>query len=111
MTEVNCLRRIFHPTKEEQISDLEMLLKFHQELIGSCSTCANHIPSNMPGFVTDYGECKAEAEMFPAKVCGLTDDPCPMYVEDTEFVKDINLKIQQLRQPGKAGQGKPPGGD
>lgn len=93
------MRLIFPPTKEEQIRDLEMLMKFHQELIGHCSTCTNHIPSSMPGFVTDYGECKAEAEIFPAKVCGLTDDPCSMYAEDTEFVKDINLKIQQLRQP------------
>lgn len=98
---MNRLKRIFCPTREEQISDLETLLRFHQELIGNCSTCSNQIPSRtrLPDFVTDYGECKAEAEMFPAKVCGLTDDPCPMYVEDTEFVKDINLKIQQLRQP------------
>lgn len=94
-------RLIHWPTKEEQIRDLEIQLKFHQELIGHCSTCSNQIPSRtrLPDYVTDYGECKAEAEMFPAKVCGLTDDPCPMYTEDTEFVRDINLKIRQLREP------------
>lgn len=96
---MNRLRRAFCPTREERISDFEMLLRMHREQIGHCSTCTNYVSSNMPGFVTDYGECKVEAEMFPAKVCGLTDDPCPMYAEDTEFVRDINLKIQQIRQP------------
>ena len=95
---MNRLRRAFCPTREERISDFEMLLRMHREQIGHCSTCTNYVSSNMPGFVTDYGKCKAEAEIFPDKVCGLTGDPCHSYVEDTEFEKDISLKIQQLQK-------------
>lgn len=32
-------RRTFLPTPEEQIQDLEMILKLHTEQIGYCSTC------------------------------------------------------------------------
>ena len=35
-------RRTFLPTPEEQIQDLEMILKLHTEQIGYCSTCKNH---------------------------------------------------------------------
>ena len=94
-------RRIFNPTKEEQIYDLEMLLRLHEEQIGHCCTCLNHILSDATGFVTDFGECKANSQIFAIKACGLIDDPCPLYEENAEEVIGIKQNIQQLRQPAE----------
>lgn len=89
-------RRVFHPTPEEQIRDYEMLLALHTAQIGFCSTCANHIPSNMPGFVTDYGECRAGVQNFAEKVCGLEQLPCQQYIE--ESIEPILREIDRLKR-------------
>ena len=89
-------RRVFHPTPEEQIRDYEMLLALHIAQIGFCSTCANHIPSNMPGFVTDYGECRAGIQNFAEKVCGLEQLPCQQYIE--ESIEPILREIERLKR-------------
>ena len=91
-------RRVFHPTVEEQIQDYELLLKLHKEQLGCCSTCANHIPSDMPGFVTDYGECSVGSSVFVEKVCGLAKTPCPLYTDNSAGVDLLTQKIERLRQ-------------
>ena len=89
-------RRTFLPTPEEQIEDLEMVLRFHTEQIGHCSTCKNHISSDMPGSVTDYGSCNVESPVFAAKVCGLRENTCPLYIE--ESVEPIKREIERIKQ-------------
>lgn len=89
-------RRTFFPTPEEQIQDLEMILRVHEGQIGKCSTCENHIPSDMPGFVTDYGKCKTGSPIFIEKVCGLKDESCPLYIEKS--VEPIKQKIERIKQ-------------
>ena len=89
-------RRTFLPTPEEQIQDLEMVLRLHTEQIGHCSTCKNHISSDMPGIVTDYGSCKADSPVFAAKVCGLKDGSCPLYAEKS--VEPIKREIESIKQ-------------
>ena len=93
---IESFRRVFAPTPEEQIRDCEMLLELHTAQIGFCSTCANHIPSNMPGFVTDYGECRAGSSNFAAKVCSLEQLPCQQYSE--EPVEPILREIERLKR-------------
>lgn len=89
-------RRVFSPTPEEQILDLEMLLQLHMDQIGHCSTCENLIPGDMPGFVTDYGSCRVGSLIFAEKVCGLRDEVCPMYKEVS--VAQIKREIEHLKQ-------------
>ena len=89
-------RRTFLPTPEEQIEDLEMVLRFHTEHIGHCSTCKNHISSDMPGIVTDYGSCNVDSPVFSAKVCGLRENTCPLYIE--ESVEPIKREIERIKQ-------------
>lgn len=89
-------RRTFLPTPEEQIQDLEMILKLHTEQIGYCSTCKNHISSDMPGIVTDYGSCNVDSPVFAAKVCGLRENTCPLYIE--ESVEPIKREIGRIKQ-------------
>lgn len=89
-------RRTFLPTPEEQIEDFEMVLRFHTEQIGHCSTCKNHISSDMPGIVTDYGSCNVDSPVFAAKVCGLRENTCPLYIE--ESVEPIKREIERIKQ-------------
>lgn len=90
------LRRIFNPTIEEQIQDYEFLLELHREQLGQCSTCANLIPGDMSGVVTDYGMCRKNSPLFSAKVCGREDKICSLYVEKS--VKSLEQEIERLRR-------------
>lgn len=91
-------RRIFQPTKEERIKDLELLIRLHEKHIGCCSTCIHHEGSHMPGFVTDYGECKKDAPWFVVKVAPLDNEAlcCPFYEENTEYVELLKQQIKLL---------------
>ena len=94
----NRLRDLFFSTNEQLISDYEELLQLHNNQIGRCSTCTNYIPTDAPGFVTDYGKCRLDNPDFYERVC----DPgnsitCDLYVEDKETVKTINNEIQKLK--------------
>lgn len=92
-------RRIFKPTKEEQIQDLELILRLHSEQIGKCSTCENYIPTEMPGFVTDYGRCKARSPVFDHKVAtyGDPEPECSLYLESTDYIDDVKERISKLK--------------
>lgn len=90
------LRRIFNPTAEELIRDYEFLLELHMEQLGQCSTCANLIPGDMSGVVTDYGMCRKNSPLFSAKVCGREDKICSLYVEKS--VKSLEQEIDRLRR-------------
>ena len=90
------LRRIFNPTAEEQIQDYKFLLELHREQLGQCSTCANLIPGDMSGVVTDYGMCRKNSPLFSAKVCGRTDKTCSLYLETS--VKSLEQEIDRLRR-------------
>ena len=90
------LQRIFNPTAEEKIQDYEFLLKLHREQLGQCSTCANLIPGDMSGVVTDYGMCRINSPLFSAKACGRTDKTCSLYLETS--VKSLEQEIERLRR-------------
>lgn len=93
-------RRIFKPTAAERLQDYEFLLKLHDDQLGKCSTCENHIPSDMPGCVTDYGSCAAESPLFSVKSCGLEEKTCPLYVERSlETIKQEIERIRRESQP------------
>ena len=93
-------RRTFLPTPEEQIHDLEMVLRLHTEQIGYCSTCENYIASNMPGFVTDYGNCRVDSPVFAEKMCGIKDEKCSLYAEKSvEPIKEEIERIKKSRPP------------
>lgn len=94
----NLFRRIFNPTKEEQIQDLEQLIRLHNMQIGHCSTCIHHEESRMPGFVTDYGKCKKRVRIFYKKVVDSSQHiPCKQYEEDAEYVQLLKKQIQLLK--------------
>lgn len=92
-------RRIFWPTKEEIIKDLEMLVCLHEESIGQCSTCIHHEESHMPGFITDFGECKKKIPLFYTKVISFDNKKlcCRFYEEDTKYVELWKQQIKRLK--------------
>ena len=93
-------RRTFLPTPEEQIQEYEMVLRLHAEQLGHCSTCENHISSDMAGFVTDYGSCNVDSPVFAEKVCGLREETCPLYMEESvEPIKEEIERIKKSRPP------------
>lgn len=92
--------KAFNPTKEDKIRSYERLLELHQKHVGKCCTCKFHSPppSDLPGFVTDYGDCVLNKDIFNAKVCGLKDVECDCYEEDTSDLKVYLAKIEKLRE-------------
>ena len=77
----NKLRSIFCPTPQEKIKQYKAVIDRYCMDNGSCLSCMYHIPpaTDLPGFVTDYGECKLNLDIFAGKVCGLEDVKCESY--------------------------------
>lgn len=96
----NSFRRIFRPTLEEQINDLNKIIRLHDELIGTCFTCEHYISSSAPGFVTDYGFCESQEESFLRRlledVNNLKVDYCPLYREQS--IDNIRAKLAKLER-------------
>lgn len=90
-------RKIFNPTKEQQIKDIETLIKLHEDQRNHCSTCVFHIPTSMPGFVTDYGDCRVNSPIFSEKVCGLKEVRCSYYVEDPTEINRLKKLLEGLK--------------
>lgn len=93
-------RETFFPTKEEQIKSLEKFIELHNEQIGHCSTCAFHEPTDAPGFVTDYGSCRADSPIFAKKVCGLEEIDCSSYEEDFSIINLAKDSLAELKGEG-----------
>ena len=94
---LSSFRKVFCPTKEEQIKDLETVLKLHQDNLYHCSTCVFHILTDMPGFVTDYGSCRVNSPIFVEKVCGLKEIECAYYAEDVTEINRIKDLLKELK--------------
>lgn len=94
----NKLRDLFCPTIEKRIKDLENLLKLHKKMYGHCCTCVWYCPADMPGFVTDYGYCKANNPIFVEKQINSKLLLCTEYVEDKESRKKIEEELRQLKE-------------
>lgn len=93
MAATNVLRRTFCPSKEEEIE----LIELHRKHIGDCSTCLSHIPTDAPGFVTDYGDCLVKSPIFLHKVCGMTEEGCPLYTENAIALEMLLTKLRELK--------------
>lgn len=97
----NKLRSIFSTSDEELLPLYEWVVQHHHERIGACCTCTHYIPTDMPGFVTDYGDCGVKNPVFVDKVCSEVcheldeHNECPEYVEKP--VTDLERKIDELR--------------
>lgn len=92
--------RAFHPTKEQQIADLEHMIDVHNSLIGRCVTCVHHIPPayDLPGFVDDCGNCTCvNREVFVNKAILEKDIPCDQYEHDAHGLDVIQRKIYELK--------------
>ena len=96
---MNKLRDLFYPPPERLIQQYQMLVELHRKNIGHCCTCKflTPPPADLPGFVTDYGECKLRKDIFPGKVCGLRDVECDCYEEDMSSVKHYLSEIENLK--------------
>lgn len=96
---MNKLRRIFNPTKEEKIEDYERIIEIHKEHYGDCCTCAyyNPPPADLPGYITDYGNCELDVYIFAEKVSFAWLRPCDCYEENIEFVEYFTELIEQLK--------------
>lgn len=89
-------RRMFFPTKEELIKDYKRIIKLHNNQIGQCSTCTHHIPTEEPGFVTDYGKCHVNSTLFLEKVCGLINVDCSYYIENIDEISKLKTELKKL---------------
>lgn len=76
---------------------MKKLIHLHEEQVGHCTTCSFYNPpdKNLPGFITDYGECPKNSPVFTKKVCGLDSSECPFYKEN--FVAR-HLLLARLRE-------------
>lgn len=92
--------KAFNPTKKDKIRNYETLVELHRKYIGECCTCKFYSPppSDLPGFVMDYGDCVLSKDIFSAKVCGLKDVECNCYEEDTSDLKDYLSEIERLQE-------------
>lgn len=90
-------RKTFKPTKEEKIKLYEDLLENHNRQIGHCSTCIHFVGSDAPGFVTDYGTCKLAKDVFPTKVCSMSDVICDDYEEITNYPMYLEQLIAKAK--------------
>lgn len=91
-------RKVFCPTKAEQIQSMSYLIALHKEYVGYCETCANYVPSDLPGFVTDYGECLAKNPIFAQRVCGLSNATCEQYVEDRDTIDKLEGLLNAMKE-------------
>ena len=96
---MNKLHKIFYPSPEEEIAFYERIIELHNEQIGRCSTCVHYIHTDprLPGFVTDYGGCKLDKDIFTAKVCSIDDMECDGYIRNIEFIETIEQRIERLK--------------
>lgn len=97
---MNKLLRVFKPEPEDTLKLLKMVVDGYNSAIGKCTTCVHHVPSEMPGFVTDYGYCKKNCECFASKVCGLEDIDCNEYEQRSidktlEEIKELEREIEE----------------
>lgn len=93
----NSIREIFNPTPDEQIELYEKLIGLHNEQIGQCSTCIYYVPTKMPGFVTDYGYCRAKSVIFSKKVTTHKEIGCFYYMEETNYVNNLKKLVNELK--------------
>lgn len=92
--------RIFNPSKEQLISDLECMIELHNSLVGRCVTCAHHIPpaANLPGFIDACGICtRVDRKVFLNKAILEKDMPCDQYENDERGVNAIQNEIDRLK--------------
>ena len=92
---------IFKPTPQQELDACRSMLKLHQELIGHCCTCIWYKGTDMPGFVTDYGECSINEPKFVDYVLrNLKDDvgPCANYKEDKKYAAELLEELDRLER-------------
>ena len=93
-------RRIFCPTLEERINDLKLIIRLHEESIGTCFTCEHHISSSTPGFVMDYGSCVFSDTRLLERLSNETKyveiHLCPLYNERS--IDDVREKLAKLER-------------
>lgn len=94
----NKLKDLFDPPVEKRIEDMEKLLILHETMRGHCCTCVWYCPTDMPGFVTDYGYCTMNNPIFIDKQINSKLLPCTEYVEDKESRKKIEEELRQLKE-------------
>lgn len=91
-------RRTFNPTVEEQIEDLEKLSKLFSESYDKkcCYTCIHYEYHEVPGYVTDFGDCKKNKNWFERY---MSDNPkeCKYYARSNGLDK-LNEEIKRLKE-------------
>lgn len=93
--------KIFKPTPQQELDVCKSMFKLHQELIGHCCTCFWYKGTDMPGLVTDYGECLINEPKFVDYVLrNLKDDvgPCANYKEDTKYAAELLEELDRLER-------------
>ena len=93
----NKLRRIFAPTPEEELEDLEKLKGVSERAYWEkwCSTCVDyiHVPDNLPGVVSAYPDCKRGG--IATKTCLFYNVNEDKQQNDKAFFADWMTRIQE----------------
>lgn len=90
----NKIRRIFCPTPEEELEDVEKIAEIREALKGTCSACIHHEESDLPGYFTDYGRCRVGSPLFG----DIVTNPlvkCPSY-QDREQTPGPTVKCRYV---------------
>ena len=94
-------RKSFRPTKKDKIRSYEKLVELHRKYTGRCCTCKYLIPSSpsyLQSFITDYGKCALNQDIFSIKVCGLKDVECDCYEENVGEINNYLSIIEKLKE-------------
>lgn len=94
----NRLRDLFDPTVKKKIERLNFIISLYRDQFGQCSTCIYYKDTDMPGFVTDYGECKKSHPIFIEKVISRKNIICDGYEENKITLKKMKKELKELKR-------------
>lgn len=93
-------RKVFAPTKDEQIEMIEKYIYLHKKNINHCSTCTFYNGDVIASVVEYPGKCMADSAVFFQKeFCAYAVD-CPFYTHNDAELMNLVSKLKKLKGCG-----------
>lgn len=95
----NKLRDLFDPPDDVLLEQYMWILELMLKNTNECISCIHYKEPDpyLPGFVTDYGDCKEHVDVFEDKVLDRGNHvSCETYEEDFERIRDMKEAIEAI---------------
>lgn len=95
----NKLRDLFDPPDDVLLKQYTEILEIMLKNTNECITCIHYQEPDpyLPGFVTDYGECKEHVDIFEDKVSDREKRiHCDAYEENFESIRKMKEAIEKI---------------